>query len=174
VPCGSTISANFSSPLSCASKSVTVKKRISGGFIALAVVLPILMILIMTLWILRWPVSISVQRINVEALARTGDTITIADLREQPPQPSPPDLTRQIKRLGEYPAARGGYSDVYTALWYRNAEVHQPTSNETDIPMTSHNKVAIKVLRLSSMNDDEVEKKNKVRMAHTMPCSLLA
>jgi hypothetical protein len=132
------------------------------------------MILNMTWWIFRWFLLISVQRINVEALARTGDTITIADLREQPPQPSPPDLTRQIKRLGEYPAARGGYSDVYTALWYRNAEVHQPTSNETDIPMTSHNKVAIKVLRLSSMNDDEVEKKNKVRMAHTMPCSLLA
>jgi hypothetical protein len=163
-------SSNLSDPLSCGSTSDTVKKRISGGFIALAVTLPSLTILVTasTLCFIR----------RTKASARTDSTV--ADAQQQPEilstQEPPPlaDLTNQIRRLGEHPTACGGYSDVYTALWHRNNEVHQPTSGQMDIPMTLQNncKVAIKVLRLSSVDDDEVEKKNKVRAAY-MPCLLL-
>ena len=144
-------------------------------FLALEVIGPLLLIVALIYCGLVWKKKRNRRKratVAPETLAPAVDAM--ADSQQQPPimsQPLPaagtlPDLTNQIKRQGDYPTARGGHSDVYKALWYRNAEAQQTSSTETGIPMEVHVKVAIKVLRLSSTDEDEARKLNKVRMPH--------
>ncbi|EJD05232.1 uncharacterized protein FOMMEDRAFT_154445 [Fomitiporia mediterranea MF3/22] len=62
----------------------------------------------------------------------------------------PPDLTGQIRRIGNYPAAHGGFSDVWKCNWITGTQCH---------------KVAVKVLR-GKLLDIEREDKMAKRLHH--------
>ena len=120
------------------------KKRIPDGFVALAAIGSLL--LVFTLAFVAWKIH--------HRDPHSDDPIPIPQSRILE------DLTSQIQRQEDYPIAHGGYSDVYTALWYRGSDAQQAAS--------SCIKVAVKVLRLSSEDEEDRQKKNRVKMVHVL------
>ena len=169
VPCNSEFLSNISSPLNCTS-DLGPKKQISSSLLALEVIGPLSLIAALIYILVEWKNRRKKATVAPQTLAPAFDVI--AGSQQQPTiisQPLPaartlPDLTNQIKRQGDHPTARGGYSDIFTALWHINAEAQQISNTETDIPVEVRVKVAIKALRLSSTDETKV---NRVRMSHT-------
>ncbi|KAL5520253.1 hypothetical protein ACEPAG_9466 [Sanghuangporus baumii] len=83
------------------------------------------------------PVKLAGEIQSIEAVLQEGQDV-------------PPDLTGQVRRIGSYPAAHGGYSDVWKCNW---------------ISGTQCNKVAVKVLR-GKLLDAEREDKIAKRLQH--------
>ena len=69
--------------------------------------------------------------------------------QQQQPAPASNDLTGEVEKKGQYPAALGGYADVYEATWKR-------PGGDVD--------VAIKVLRMRIVSPEDDTKIRKVRL----------
>ncbi|KAL5496173.1 hypothetical protein ACEPAH_3090 [Sanghuangporus vaninii] len=82
--------------------------------------------------------------------AKLAEGIQSIEAVLQEVQDASPDLTGQVRRIGNYPAAHGGFSDVWKCNW---------------ISGTQCNKVAVKVLR-GKLLDAEREDKLAKRLQH--------